>query len=1267
MARFRPLFLLVFLLSFSAQGEETLLHFQRGKARVEGGQLRVDFGSGSQLITNLWLTDPTGKAVSFKDVIPDDSQFRLGHSAVAAGSEPVFSFDGMEKNFRPLGNVTVARFEENGSHYIVWALNRSFLSYGTHTGGYQLVMQQIQPNEQGFEIMPGSGRCLTSSPRFLGDNHYSNEIAIVPGHNRFFTYDDRAGRLVTFSLRGNTISHDSDYAPIMVPWRIKLGESLEAQAEISMDERTSTLNVKMSQGEAPIVRIPFSAEAAYSPNARQEDTPMGRKGADRVIWAQGVNETLELMKGLPRYPNTMSLDASLTKWITQSTETLIPIEAPGRTRLLLVEMPGITIDQQPALSQEAALQVVESLRTHTESASPAPGVSYVRIANPWFDALQISTLLGTELLAHQAAAQSRSRHHFFIVDARSLGLRQSDDINLFGLIHLLGQTAASQPGMNSHVVVLGRKEFLENYKEHQRTAPSKPADTRSFSIDDSFSEEFKKSLIMMLLPHHFHGKLPTAQELDELIRAMKDQTGGSQVLSDLDQFLLRLGSILEARQPDLSNADARNEVASLYRKLAGDRRPARFEPAVIDSADRIYLSLSSGSDLNAGIQTGKVFVDRDEILKSIQKEIVTWLHYRSQNGSPNLILTFMGDKGTGKTSLAETLPTVIQGAKHETVKVSDLEKQFDEARREHGYWITPEIHLLMTLQAAADRLTLDPSPVKVLVIDEAHINPELFKTFLATADRRDVRGNRALNLDGLIVILTMNVDLTNENYQKLVDNEASKGEYYDWMTKLFEATLTKQPKNALSAEVAGPVAGRLSKKYFFKPISQDKDKQEQLIQDSVRTVADRHRCQIIVPDKVTQPLLKIMKNYQSGNYRTVEEQLELELAAAITRYERGKSGANLEGGIFILSHVEGDSFTLENARTPENQHFIIQESYRQYSQTVKNELQREIGAMRQYLQQPMSEEARNAAKGMLESYERTLSSFTTACQQPLFTQNAKGEYEIAQPGIETFPLHDARQARLLEKLQTLVKDFYPLQPGRYTAPTGDRQRAARLIAYTTAAVKEIERESQVSSDQTLAGSEFFGPPSPWLVEQGTRFESWRTGDEKAIRRKNEVEFMTAKIEEWRVLQKAIELESNGAMKTKHAVEAGRKMQRELLAIPAGKVDNEVLEKFIAALLQPGGLADAELMLKERTAAQSAEGAAAKLETPKMELVNISAGFIVDHIGRTMAQEQLKETRLNTVAVVGEPTRNAPPEPCGNTWQIIGREAAADMRTLFVDR
>ena len=1269
LGRLCPL-MLILLLSFAAQADEITLDFQRGKVRIEGQQLVVDFGSETLTLSNLWLIDKKGKPVLANGPIHDGSQFLIGDSADKVSGDPLFLLSGAKRGV-PLPHVTVARYATSaGEHFLVWAFND--MDFLPAAGGKGLFMVQPIAKKSGRDWEVGTINVRTVNPklRYAGEDHYTNQIAIWKtglGNLetfRFAAYDDRSGRAAFFVIQAEEMRPSSGLAPVILPWRIKAGEPLNNQATFKLSERTDTLTVEYREPSGGSQTIPLGLLSSYSPNERQEDSPTGRKSADRMVWASGPDDILSYLKQKARYPKSMDLENSLTPWIVNSMESLIPIQAPGRTRLLAITMPALTVDQQPELSQEATLQVAEILGKQVNLSSPPPGVTYIKISSPWFAHEEFSQLLSAEISARQQVTQGRARHHFLILDVRVLGRRQGDDGNLLNLMQSLVETTATINGFNTHLVLLGRKEFLTGFQEHLKSAPKKPVETRTLSIDDSFSEDFKLELIGQLLPHYFHGTQPTPDQLRQLVDRMKEDTG--KVLSDLDQFLLRLGSILEARQPDLSQATAVNDVAGLYRKLSGDRRPPRFPAEVIDNAERLQLSLSATSDLNAGAEHGQVFVDRDEILKSLENEITTWMHYSSQHDVPGLIFTFMGDKGTGKTTLAQALPGALKSARMETVKVSDLEKTFNEARGQYGYWLTPEAHLLMTLQAAADRLILDPNPVKVLFIDEAHVNPELFKTFLATADRADASGNRALNLDGLIVIIGMNVDKSNANYEKLCNAEFGKGEYATQVSELFQATLVGQPKNALSKEVAGPVASRIPKMYFFKPLSQSKEEQEKLIREEVRGFADRHHCQIILPDGSREALLKTIQNHKGGNYRSVGEKLDFVMASAITRFERGSPDQQLESGIFILSHLHGDDFIIEDAKTPENSRFVIQESYRQYTQAVRIELQREIGAMKQHLQQPLQESDRDSARDILSTYEKILEAFTAAAQQPLFVPDTNGDFKIALGGIDSFPHPESQQPVAIDMLHKMVAEIYPREPGRYTPPASDPHRVARLVAYTLAMIRQLEKLSQQSEDQTLAGSVYFGPPSAWLITRGELFLQWKTGNEKEDRRRIEAEFMKAMLLEWKTLSVKLEQTALVADKTKLTIEQGRKFQTDLDQLDAEKVDKAILERFIATLIAPGGLEAAQTMLSKREKPDTALAATGAPQMMTQDLVRISAGFAADHFARVAANEQLSATRLNTLTTVdGHPAHG--PKPCRTTWQVMGEEAGTTIEQVFAKK
>jgi len=1249
---------LILFFSFAAQAEDTELEFRRGRVRLRGVHLEVETPAGFQPLSNLWLTYKDGKVVNDTKRVGPGMRLLRGLTPETLEEHPFLNFDTIIENPDVIPNVTSAYFKQGEKEYVVMAFNKSPLQFGGYNESYSIAVIEVKSRGEGLHAE--TYHFINGLPRYPSGHHYTNEVALLAEEGYVATYDDRAGRMLFFRIieGGNAIALAGDLPPVAMPWRIKLADPLAAQAKVHFNPSELTLTLA-PLGDSPKMVIPLADENGLHYD-RKDRSPIGMKAEDRTLWTPNAAEAVALLKREARYEKSLDL-SSFGRWSAQSLATLIPVESPGRVRQLLVQMPGLTIDRQPELSQEASLQVLENLDA-TQKANATAGVTFVKLPTPWFDMDQVTDIISRALQTHQRETSGRARHHFIVLDARVLGLRKNDEAMLTTLQTHIGASAAKIPGLSVHLVVLGRKETLESYEAQSMGSAGRPTETRILAIDDAFSESFKLKLILQLLPYHYHGEQPTEADLKGLIERIREHSSNKNVLSNLDEFLNRLGSILEARQPKFTESSSLEEVVSLYRKLSGDRRPAKFDADIVNSADQLKSRLSASSPPIAG-STAKRFVDRDAILESAQNEIVNWLHYRSQHESPNLILLFMGDQGTGKTTLTKEIARSIKGAKLEEIKVSDLEKQFDQTRREGGYWMTPEAHLIMTLQAAADRLILDPNPVKILFIDEAHANPELFKFFLASADLTDSRGNRALNLDGLIVILGMNVDKSDANYQKLVDGEFGKGDYHSNAGGLFQGTLLKQ-KNPLSAEIAGPVSSRLPNKYFFKPLSQSRDELEKLVGEAVRKISERHHCQVILPDAVRKRFLDAMTNYKNDNYRGIETMLDKQITMAVTRYERGSLNAKLDGGTFVLTHLDGENFTLENANTPENKRFIIQESYNQYCAAVKLEMQREIAAIHQHLKLPLSSTERASTEYLAQSYERALAAFIAAAERPLFKKNERtGEYEIDPGTIGEFPRPGAKQGEALAHLRKLAVPMFPQVPGHYVEPSADPHRAARFFTHSAAMVRELEKQTMTGGPE-LPGNQIYGPPSTWLEGHGATYVDWKSGNEKEDRRKREVEFMKARLDEWREHIKALETQPLRAAQTQATITMGRKFQMELQSLPPDKADKEVLETFIAALISPGGMPQAEEMLKGREAPPSGAQPREKSQMGTMQLIDVSAGFVVDHYGRQLAAEQLEAQKPNTRGGGAPSSESA---PCRNTWQSMGDEASEELTRIFARR
>lgn len=201
-----------------------------------------------------------------------------------------------------------------------------------------------------------------------------------------------------------------------------------------------------------------------------------------------------------------------------------------------------------------------------------------------------------------------------------------------------------------------------------------------------------------------------------------------------------------------------------------------------------------------------------------------------------------------------------------------------------------------------------------------------------------------------------------------------------------------------------------------------------------------------------------------------------------------------------------------------------------------------------------------------------------------------------------------------------------------------------------------------SSGQLLPGSTVFGPPSPWLERQGTMFVDWRSGNEKEDRRQREIEFMKTTLDQWRAHIKELETQALPAAKVEMTAKAAVKIQKALDGIPTENADRGLLDKFVTTLQSPGGLADAETMLKERETALAAPVTASVAKLNTVELADVSSGFLLDHFGRQLAAVQLKGTAVNTLG--GDGVLHGETDPCHNTWDTLGREASEAMQTIF---
>jgi len=397
-----------------------------------------------------------------------------------------------------------------------------------------------------------------------------------------------------------------------------------------------------------------------------------------------------------------------------------------------------------------------------------------------------------------------------------------------------------------------------------------------------------------------------------------------------------------------------------------------------------------------------------ELLEHIARRDVTFLNYGSKN-RPTQFSIFMGPPGTGKNRVAEDIAKIVNNEYSEAAyEVVNLNVHVDEAGM--GNFET-------VIQTKLKALRLSKNPVKVLILDEAHLQPLLLQKMLAAVGDSDrAIGNRLFNFDGIQVRVLMNVDQGSPAYSRLLKVSLDSPEYAALAKQLFVETIT--PKGSKMSEFVSPqaieaLASRLAPDIlFFKPPSTEaKNDLDSFATDVIRTFEERHKIKIWTTDTAYDRLRDISVRYSGGGWRAAEKATTQEIEHAFSDFVETHPGHKYDG-YYQLTYVQDGGH--RRLMLTEADDFAPVIESREYYKGLRQILTRSYGQHLQRKQRQLKLTASKSDRDFLDDQLRASRGLKSALER-------SGEAELFNfsSGAEIVPAkHPMQFPKSLNKLQT---------------------------------------------------------------------------------------------------------------------------------------------------------------------------------------------------------------------------------------------------------
>ncbi len=307
--------------------------------------------------------------------------------------------------------------------------------------------------------------------------------------------------------------------------------------------------------------------------------------------------------------------------------------------------------------------------------------------------------------------------------------------------------------------------------------------------------------------------------------------------------------------------------------LSGLSFPARVAEVTLEFRNRLSAnSPKHGKDPLIGL---------DRILYDIQKRLRAWFSY-GHIEVPYLYFTFMGIPSVGKTKLAKDIAAFYA---RELGSVAFGQIDFSKYRKSSATAEWRNDKLYKQLQGTIEKLRLDPSLVKILLMDEVHERKdmiELIKSSVGDGDRKNAR----LNFDGLIVIAAGNIPRKGKAHGAVLEkiNGSWDRSFRTALYNLFKASYLSNGEDEdkmggghsslkIDAKTLDATASRLITTMYYIP---DTNSTEEGVFGNLETVIgaieERHQSEnleIIVDTPARDYLTQKGQQYEIGGKRAV--------------------------------------------------------------------------------------------------------------------------------------------------------------------------------------------------------------------------------------------------------------------------------------------------------------------------------------------------------------------------------------------------------------
>lgn len=896
---------LLFSVIPTSWGAQTVAaEWNAGSIEVQGEQVIVRFANGEVAhLTNVRL-------------IPDrnpysETKVNLEMILPAAANASEASNGTAEER-----TVKLVRLRSNPKHGVpISGLKVARLTFSDgSTRLFFVLADRVLASQRGFDGAIFEVRATEASRGKwqLSDHHelknelkmYPNDVGVAKiseGSFGLYVYDNRSGVVgslnaqieVDYSNKPRTSA--SGWAAYPLPGSFQPGQDFSRGGSLLVPQGATahTFIVETVDGESVVY-------GEGTRNSKKKDTSSIETYADykmsgRLLWIPGSESIDRYLKSQLTGASEVSVDLSerFQEWVksgAQNQRAQFGRAAKQKATPLWfsISLSDALLNKHENVRFDVTAQIVKQIAAIQGNAEAL--TFYVRFPS-WPDSTQTTSI--AQLMAAQAAALMQNNvfpEIYVIVDSIDFTLFHSSQESVRrSAILSFQQYFGNMGAQNVRYVLLGKPDaaaFRDHYGE------SIPVEL--VSVDQLLPRPHRNRLIGdSLTAEGFRIGESTLEDI--LTRIEKDLGPKASALNDLNDVSSKLATVFSHMKLSPGDADFADTVAKLFVQITGERRVGPFTPAHLKKVREIPRRLSTSYPGHIE----KAVTGRDWLLRDVESKLLSWMGYGYKT-RPVKPLLFIGDHGTGKTTTAQGLIEVL-GAASETLNMSALVKP--KSGYFSGYDASDGLDLRV-VQDAIERLVLDPNPIKILVLDEIHATPSVFNALLPAFGDGDRKAPGVINLDGIIVVMNMNISTENEIYKHLAAMDHSNPQFQQMVFELVKHSLAGK-YGRIDEKVIGALAGRLMSDMIYYPaLGMDHTQQVSLLEQTLARFEQENKVRLVLQEAAVQYLRQVAAAYTGGNFRSVERVLEEAITGAIGRFISENPDKKLRG-YFVLGTVKG--------------------------------------------------------------------------------------------------------------------------------------------------------------------------------------------------------------------------------------------------------------------------------------------------------------------------------------------------------------------------